>query len=273
MVADWLRFAWPRLLEWLLVALLVVQLVRLVWTMATPVGPLGDWNGKAATILSPDARARLFRSFDPFYPAPVATTGTQTVTSLSLSLFGVRVNEGSGLGSAIISGADGVQQSYAVGDEIMPGVTLKSVAFDHVVIDHNGVVESLYLDQSDPVTPVAPAPSDSSTSLPGSASAAPNAVPSESGEPDVEALKAGVGIAPRISQGHVTGLLVNRQGSAFDEAGFHEGDVIVQINGRPIGSAGDAAALQRLLAPGARISLMVERGAHTVPIAILVPKK
>ena len=90
----------------------------------------------------------LFRSasFDPFTRAPAANSGGQVVTSLALKLFGVRVNEASGLGSAIIATPDGVQGSFAVGDEILPGVTLKSVEFDHVTIDRGGAEETVFLD-------------------------------------------------------------------------------------------------------------------------------
>ncbi len=260
-----IRSGWPRLLEMLLIAILIVHCVRLLWVVVTPVGPLGQWRGKTVVSLSPEMRASLFRGFDAFYPAPVASGAQQNVTSLSLTLYGVRVNEGSGQGSAILAGEDGVQGSYAVGDEIMPGVMLKEVAFDHVVIERGGIPESVYLDQSQPVSPVTP-PTTTAPAAPAALSAAPS-----SASLTPEALKAGIGLAPRMSNGRATGLILSRRGPAFDQAGLRDGDVIVQINGRPVGSAGDMAVLQQALAPGARISLSVERGASVVPIALLVP--
>jgi len=264
------RSFWPRGVELLLIALLLVQLVRLFWIMLTPAGPLGEWRGRHAVLLPADARGSLFRGFDPFYPAPRMDAGTQNVTSLALTLFGVRVNEGSGLGSAIIAGADGVQTSYAIGDEVAPGVTLKAVLFDHVVIDRGGVEETIFLDQSAPVTPVDPSSSDESRSAvfraaDGSGPARP--VP---GSLTADALKAGIGFGPRLSDGRVTGIIVSQKGPAFEAAGFRAGDVVTQINGRPVGSADDLSVLQRGLAPGARISMMVERGAEVVPLAIMV---
>lgn len=257
------RFAWPRMIELVLVALLAVQVLRLVWTVLTPVGPLGEWRGRVAGLIPAEARANLFRSFDAFYPATVsAAPQTQNVTSLALTVYGVRINEGSGLGSAIVSGEDGVQGSYAVGDEIQPGVKLKAVEFDHIVIDRGGVEEIVYLDQSQPVTPVTP-PSA------GAGAAASPASPAQALTAD--ALKSDVGFAPRMSGGRITGIVLSSRGPAFQAAGFKDGDIITQINGRSVGSAGDISNLQQLLAPGARISVMVERGASTVPIAILVP--
>ena len=88
-----------------------------------------------------EARGALFSSFDPFFrvTAPQAE-GSEVITSLTLTLYGIRSNEASGGGSAIIGDADGVQQSLIVGQEIMPGVTLHAVAFDHVVISNNGAL-------------------------------------------------------------------------------------------------------------------------------------
>ncbi|MGD9811812.1 MAG: PDZ domain-containing protein, partial [Sphingobium sp.] len=142
------------------------------------------------------------------------------------------------------------------------GVTLKAVLFDHVVIDRGGVEETLFLDQSQPVAPVTP-------SAASEAEAAPN--PSLSAAGAIEMLKAGIGLAPRLANGRITGLVVSSKGPGFAAAGFREGDIITKIGDRPVGSAGDLSALQQMLVPGARIGLTVERGASEVPIAILVP--
>src|SRR3546814_10239596 len=83
---------------------------------------------------------------------------------LGLTLYGVNINEATGGGSAIIAAEDGEQASYAVGDEIAPGVRLAGVAFDHVTLDRGGAQESLFLDQSGdaPVaSPALPAPTRS----------------------------------------------------------------------------------------------------------------
>ena len=137
----------------ILAFLLMVQAIRLVWLVITPSGPVGDWQAAQVQVLSPQSRVALFRSFDPFYRG-VPAASANIVTSLQLTLFGVRMNVGSGLGSAILSGPDGVQESYVAGAEIMPGVKLDTVHFDHVVIDRGGVKESLYLDQSVPAETV-----------------------------------------------------------------------------------------------------------------------
>jgi general secretion pathway protein C len=141
------------LLELALLALLALQCARLIWTAVTPVGPLGDWRG-AGPDRSGVATAVL-GAFDPFFRLSGAG-GPVTVTSLNLKLFGIRQDQASGRGSAIIAGSDGQQRSIAVGEEIEPGVTLKAVAFDSVTIARGGADEQLFMDQSG--TPAAATP-------------------------------------------------------------------------------------------------------------------
>ncbi|MFZ2981457.1 MAG: type II secretion system protein N, partial [Sphingobium sp.] len=145
---DMQRINGVAALEWLMLALLAIQIARLVWAIVTPVDSFGNWQGRQAVIPSTAERQTLFTQFDPFFRTPNAASGTPVVTSLSITVYGIRVNEGSGLGSAIIATPDGVQNSFAVGDEILPGVKLKSVSFDHIVIDRGGAEETVFLDQS-----------------------------------------------------------------------------------------------------------------------------
>lgn len=241
----------------LIVILLVIQGTRLFWVIVTPVGPLAGWRAPSVNIVSPAARQALFSSFDPFYPINSVAATRQNVTSLNLILFGVRANESSGGGSAIIAGEDGIQKSFAVGEEVAPGVTLDTVAFDHVILSRGGVKELLYLDQSVPAETVSPS------------GAAPQTAPtaSEMGGLNAQTLQKAIGFAPRNEGGRVTGLVLKAQddGTMLRLAGFQAGDIVVAVNGRPVSSATDVIAQFR---PGARISVEVERGGSKVPIAL-----
>ncbi len=252
---------YPVLLA-ILAVLLAVQAIRLIWLVATPFGPMGALQTRDVESLSPQSRLSLFSSFDPFFRSGPAATAN-VVTSLQLTLFGVRMNEGSGLGSAILAGPDGVQESYAVGDEIMSGVTLNTVQFDHVIIDRGGVRESLYLDQSIPAETVGA--DDGAAGQPGGP--APSAA---SNTPSADMIANAVDLSPRNAGGKVTGIVVSPRGEGelFRAAGFQDGDIIVSVNGQPVSSTSDIATLKRQIVPGARLSVEVERGADTVPIAI-----
>ena len=140
------------LLELALLALIALQCARLIWTALTPVGPLGDWRAAGAGRAGSTG---VLGSFDPFFRLSGAA-GPVTVTSLNLKLFGIRQDQASGRGSAIIAGSDGQQRSIAVGEEIEPGVTLKSVDFDSVTISRGGADEQLFMDQSQTPATVAP---------------------------------------------------------------------------------------------------------------------
>jgi general secretion pathway protein C len=225
----------------ILAALLLVQATRLIWLVLTPLGPVGDYRANDVEILSPQSRLTLFSSFDPFFRTGAAQSAN-VVTSLQLTLFGIRMNEASGLGSAILSGPDGVQTNYAVGEEIMSGVTLDSVEFDHVIISRGGVLESLYLDQSIPAQTVGTEDPEAPASL----TVAGNEI-------------AGIAsLAPRNDQGRVTGIVLSPR----------NGDIIVSINGNPVSSTSDIETLKSQIRPGARVSVEVERGAQTVPVAV-----
>lgn len=256
-------------LEALLLFVLAIQFARLVWAVLAPVGQFGDWRARQPVMLSADARRALFTTFDPFFRgAPVGNEGeaVQQVTALPLQLFGIRVNESSGLGSAIIADESGVQKSYAVGEEIAPGVTLKAVTYDHVVISRGGVDENLFMDQSSDVAPVG-------NSAAPSPSAGPAAAAVQGGPPAPQELLDNIDFVPRTEKGRITGIVVNARNNpvVFDRAGFRPGDIVVQVNGRPVSSAADISNVQQSIKPGARLSFMVERGASTVPIALIIP--
>jgi general secretion pathway protein C len=241
-----------------LAALLAIQVARLFWAFVTPVGPLANWRAPAVNVVPASARAALFSSFDPFFRNDQPAAGAANITSLSITLFGIRANESSGGGSAIIAGEDGVQNSVGVGEEVAPGVILDSVAFDHVILSRGGVKESLYLDQSVPAETINPTPTP----------AAPSA---SSASTDVainaETIQKSIGFAPRNEGGRVTGLVLQPRddGTLMRIAGFQVGDIIVAVNGRPVSSAADIAAQLR---PGARLSVEIERGGSKLPIAL-----
>jgi general secretion pathway protein C len=130
--------------EYALLALLALQCARLLWAVTAPVGPVGEWKAPSG----PSAAAQAMPAdFDPFFRlAP--QSGPMVVTALNLKLYGVRQDRASGRGSAIVATPDGKQRSYAVGEEILPGVTLTAVDFDNVTISRGGSSEQLFMDQS-----------------------------------------------------------------------------------------------------------------------------
>jgi general secretion pathway protein C len=256
------RYSLLSVAELLLLALLAVQCARLFWAVVTPIGPLGDWRPSAGPDLA-RARAALSSGFDPFFRLGQAQ-GPAVVTTLQLKLFGVRVDEATGRGSAIIAGPDNVQTSYAVGEAIQPGVTLKSVGYDSVVIERGGAEETLYLDQSGAAPVVTVPPAAGNTGL----LSDPAGVTSAPGTITITDLQSNLNLAPRQSGGRVTGLVPRGDAAFLARIGLQPGDVIVQVSGRPIGSVQDLQRAAAGLSRGGNLSIAVERGAQIVPVAI-----
>ena len=257
-----------RIAEITLLVALAAAVAALFWTLVRPLGPVGRWQavGSSSVVADPTLLTR----FDPFF-RNASNVGSSAVTSLALKLFGTRLDQAMGRGSAIIATPDNVQNSFAIGDEIVPGVKLKSVAFDSVTIERGGVSEQLFLDQSmgtavnGGVAGPQPAP------RPGQAPAAPIRQPApQAATPAItsQSLSAGVSFAPRLEKGAVTGFVVGPKGAGdvFAATGLKQGDIVTQINGMGVRSANDAtAALSNVTASG-QTSFTVERGGKVMTV-------
>jgi general secretion pathway protein C len=250
-VAVWLKA--------LLVAVLAIQVARLIWVAVTPAGPLGEWRPSSAAVMPPAAQAAIIAAVNPFDRQAAGAAVAQLPSDLKL--FGVRASAGALPGGAIVGLPDGQQVSASVGETIMPGVVLVAVGFDYADVERQGARQRLFIDQDKPAQTLGAA------GAPVTAASAGAATP---GPPTVESVRAAVNFAPRQSGGGVSGITVAPAGdqAAFAALGFRPGDVIVAVNGARIASASDLAQLQQSLAPGARLALTVERGGVQVPITL-----
>jgi general secretion pathway protein C len=243
--------------ELALLALVAIQAARLIWLVAAPLGPVGDW--RASSALAAPSDASVLTGFDPFFRLS-AGAGPAVVTSLNLKLYGVREDRATGRGSAIIALPDGRQSSFAVGEEILPGVALTAVGFDNVTISRGGALEQIFLDQSEPAATIGAAPT------------AP--VPGQPPQPAVAApapMQAGqaMSLQPRMAGGRVNGIVVGPGGDggqAFRAAGFVAGDVIVAVNGQRVTSMEQARAA--IGQAGGEVNVMVDRGGRAVPLRV-----
>lgn len=260
------RIAAPGLHEvlwWLLAAVIAGLAAAILWAIVTPVSPLGAWRPRGVEVMPAPARAALFAAIDPFN-REVKPQGAQArsdaVTSLALTLYATRATPG-GAGSAIIAGADGIQQVYRVGDEVQPGVKLVGVAFDSVTLDRSGARELLYIDQSKAAPDARAVVAEHPVAPP--AETAP-------GQLTVDKVRSGILFAPHAENGSVSGLEVQSagDGSAFRTAGFEPGDIVTAVGGKAITGPADVSALVGQLKPGSSIAVTVKRGGRQLPLAI-----
>jgi general secretion pathway protein C len=247
--------------ELILLVAIAVQAARLIWVLVAPIGPVGNWT--SASAQAPRADGAVLAAFDPFFRLSAA--GPVVVTSLNLKLTGVHEDRATGRGSAIIQLPDGRQLSFAVGEEIMPDVTLAAVGFDNVTISRGGTQEQLFLDQSQPAAVVGADPNSTTPIPPGTQ---PQVVTPQGPQTVAGPAAGAISFTPRVAGAGVNGVIVapgNDGGRAFSAAGFQPGDVIVAVNGQRVTSFEQARAA---MGSGGTVSVMVERGGRGVPLTV-----
>lgn len=256
-----------RLVEVAYVVLLGFLLVRLVYVIVTPIEapPVPAATSGPAAI---DADVSVFSRFDPFGSAgPAAPTEESYAgaaeTTLDLSLVGNSF--GGGLKTATIELPDGRQKAFAVGDEVVGGVTLRDVLPNQAILNRNGLNETLTLkDRSgerssgrrDPrdlprnrgYVPPPPQPVTPAITSPGQAldllSRSMNFAPIEGGD----ASAGGFALAPGSDP------------ALFQRSGFVSGDIVLAVDGMP--APQDPERLLELMAdlpPGRPFTVTVER--------------
>lgn len=239
---------WRGVLEVLLVVVLAVQAARLVWIIFAPAPP-PPYAAAAESFVAAADPAILTRA-NPFAGTSRAPGQTANVSSDGLKLFGVRT--GAGGGSAIIGPPGGPQGSYAVGDEVAPGVVLSSVETDHVMLSRNGALSRLALDiQAPAVTPPPPPPPQVSQAFGGSSSL------------DAAALAADLGLRPNASGNGFT--VVPRGGGMVEALGLRPGDVLTAVNEDPL-TPQLIPELERRLTSRETASLTIQRDGQTLTI-------
>ncbi|MEE4350986.1 MAG: type II secretion system protein N [Pacificimonas sp.] len=232
-------------------ALLAAAIAALFWAALAPIGPLGVWR---ANVTVPGAQATQFTGLDAVFGFR-SNGGALAVSASDLSLFGVREDRATGRGSAIIGGEDQPQRSYAVGDEILRGLSLLRVERDHVVLARGGAEEALYLDESEPAVRVG-----------GASGASPSTGPQRD-----EAAAMEREIALSVREGG--GLIVQPGGSGdiFRRSGLQAGDALISLNGQTVSTPAEARRLFASARSGDTLALVLERRGTQVPLTVRVP--
>jgi len=244
-IAALRRVPWlgAPLLSLLLLLALAALLAHWTWRFAAPVPPLSAAGARADITLG--AELASLRAAQLFGVAPLQAAGpVEQATSLNLKLHGVFAALG-GLPAMAIVGVDGQDQAVSTGYEIVPGVVLDAVEPDHVVLLNRGVRERLDLD---PVgRPLTLADGD----IPLSRQEINQAL----------ANPQSLGVQAQAGTGAKPGLVlttVDANGLAA-RLGLQSGDILRQINDRPVANVQDFARLISDNAGVQRITVLGER--------------
>lgn len=237
-------------LEIFLAAVCALILARLLWLVAFPGGAVATYTDRplASPISGPSGAISL--SVDRtvlISNNPFASTELEEIvvsapeTSLNLQLDGLRMSDNSSvLGNAIIRAQSGIASNYQVGDEIIAGVTLERILSDRVIINRDGVSETLMLGGRGVGLSVI---SDDSQIVTAEARASTSNASAEASLPPITGRAAGPDVlfsamsvtATRLENG-AEGYRLSPRGSVeiMRQAGFEPGDVLLQFNGTSV---------------------------------------
>lgn len=246
-------------LEAVLVLALGVQAARLAWSLFEPSATAIASPGHAAE--PPSGDLSILARFDPFFriqqAGEAATAPAGPTPDQGLRLFGVRV-AGDGQGSAIIRTSEGREASFAAGEEVEPGLVLKTVAADHVILARGASRTRLeFLDTAPP--PLAATASAAPLAPPAGLVSGPSAAQGV----DAKQFMAAASLLPRMKDGKAAGYQVLPRGGdggrVLAAAGLQPGDVLLALDGSEM-NAERVAELPTELAKSTEVELRIERG-------------
>ncbi|WDI31252.1 type II secretion system protein N [Hyphococcus flavus] len=257
----------PLVGEAVLAILLGALLAMTAWKIFAPLPlPQGDAIASIAPVGSGSQTAMSVKS--PFPKAEEAAMQTEDIapdvaeTALDLTLTGVW--PAADKPSAIIRRPDGQQERFTLGDTIVRGVSLIAVYSDQVIIEQNGVRESLRFESKARVTQ----PENENRSEPPKPESQPT---SGSGAVSIQNLQTAINLRPTRSEDGelVIAIYAGNDQQVFDRTGFQDGDVLKSINGAPAPTDPRAlASLMNDITQSGNATITVERGGETKTVSL-----
>jgi len=216
----------------------------------------------------------LFRTTDRPIVVDQTDPGFLETANLPLDLYGTIAGQ-DGRGYAIIEERDKKKQRlYKVGDRVA-GATILKILRNAVVLrvgDRDQVLKKKEMaargtGRMPPAGIPGPAPGPAPEAAPRAQGRLPQPPP---GTPsDLASLLTQARVTPHVtagSSGKPDGVVINeiQPGSIFENAGLINGDVIHEVNGRPVAGVADLVSMYRDLRPGLTLSVKVTRAGRQV---------
>jgi len=207
---------------------------------------------------------------------PVAQQPKPVVVSpLRIKLLGTIVAQEHG--AAIIALRQGSeQQVFFIGDTIQPGVILKTVEAEAIVVERNGKLERISLEQGPRLTSSALPlrPTMGGATAPVTAGVSPSTfITAQTTRKSMSrnqlqkqlqnfpALLSQARVMPHLVHGKAAGFMISEiaPGSLYQQAGLQNGDIIVSVNGKRITGAKQAMSMYQTLQTASAIDLELLR--------------
>jgi general secretion pathway protein C len=246
-------------------------------TISPPPPPIPQQSNRQKSYYQVIYKRDIFNSAKPV-EEPTPGPGPVEKTELRLKLWGVALRGGDQSYAIIEEEKRREQGVYKVGAEVPGGATVKSVAWDHVILNVSGKDEILEIEEGLTGGPrTAPAPfgrggiSSSRRSAPryenkGVEVVSENEYVVDREEVDgalenMSQLFTQIRAVPHFEGGESTGfrLFAIRRGSIFDKIGLKNGDIIRNINGQAMNDPTKALALLEELRDSTDLEVSVTR--------------
>jgi len=270
----------PLLSELAIAVLLAWMVAGWVMPDQTPVAARAPDEIKAAKAVLPDladlVSVPLFGKFvvkPVSKPKPVARQAIQPAapSRLNIKLLGTVV-AGENSAAIILIAASHEQRVVFTGDAIEKGANLVAVEADAIVVERNGKLERISMEQSARLN-VGPAPEKP---LPIRAPAAPaNPIRKKIDRTNLQAqirdfprLLSQARVVPHFVHGKSDGFVISDivPGSLYQQVGLLNGDVIRKVNGQQVTTARQAMAMYQALQDSPSINLELMRAGQMLQV-------
>jgi general secretion pathway protein C len=219
-------------------------------------------------------------------------------TKLNLELQGIFITEDAKFSTAIVAEKNKTGELFAIGDRLPGNARLAAVLEDHVLIRRGTKMEKLLFsdnkfqfvsDEAPENTSSRPRGEISDTTRPRLGNAR-NSIRNRNGSNnkttnnntltqyqekfrnDLHGTLSEAGITP-VSIGESIGYKVGADAqAAVKQAGLQPGDMILSINGSPVGVASNDTALMAQVMASSRVRVEVQRGTRRFFLTVPVPK-
>jgi len=260
---------------WLISAVLLAQLT---WWLIEPAEPntnasIPAYTPSANSSGSVSVDMAAIQSLNLFGQADTSASSNRRdapKTSLNIRLVGVSASSNPQRSAAIIEQA-GQQQTYIVGDELgRSGVTVEEIYADRVLLDNNGRIETLQLEDIGEDRPalslIVDEPSAATTEIP--AREVGEAMEQLSADP--QSITDFVSISPAMENGELIGyrLQAGQKPELFRQAGFQNGDLAVAINGYDLTDMQQAMEFSNQLTTLTRADISIVRDGQPMQMSI-----
>jgi general secretion pathway protein C len=263
-------------------------LVRLAWLLV-PQGddmPASSAVAAAAATVPVQSIAKWHIFGNPQTVALMQQMHNAPATTLKLTLRGTLAMDDAHDGIAMIEDEHGGERAYKVGEVVGSNAKLAAVYADHVVLDHEGVAETLNLPRAEQHTPPLPPANPANLAAATDARASsipPNYTPPQLGgnldwnaaqsklRVDPAQLAKQVHVEPVFENGKIAGARLSGGGEVarlMNQAGLKSTDLITAINGQSLSAVSNPQQFMDNLAGAGSLSVTVLRNGKPATLTV-----